>query len=683
VAAIAAALLASPQAAGAELPARQVVVIVLAPYLTWTDLLDSTAPTLSSLADKAAIGGANVRAGSLDRSPDGQYGAGVLSAGRALTSAEASRVVPGAPFGALGDAVRRAGGATVAIGTSAPDLKSASDPKHAPALVVAADSSGTADLVRCDGRLLREAGGAPPTVRADLAALGRAYLDVTTKKRPLLVVIDPGEGERARIRAGNDPTSWAQERAAAVRTLDEAVGRLLRRLPESAALIVVSTADYRGGDAPGFGPVILYGAGPGVLTSESTRRDGVVTLPDVTATVLALLGLERPAGMTGRPLSVTDADRGGDARIGAMEGLDARARALEALREPLWNGFIAACVVALAVALGLILGAPPGTSATFRAPVGYVLIGLLSVVPGSLLAVIPGRPATPTAAWIGLVAGVVATLLVVFSWPRRDASHALVRLTFLTTALIIGDQVLGGRLAYGTPFSYSPLFGARFFGLGNEAAAVLFGALLVMIGWRVDHYGQNRAKGFLITGGAAVVVAVLPVLGANLGVAAWGSVAVVAAYLWASGRRVTWRTFALLAVALTALLALAVASELLGGGSHLGGLLEALRAGGAGVAALMQRKIEIGLGIARATPLVALLPVSIAVLAWVLVTRPGRLGAILGRERGLAAAHVGALAGSVVALVTEDSGVVIAALLLLYVLAALGISGLEEEASAG
>jgi len=265
------------------------------------------------------------------------------------------------------------------------------------------------------------------------------------------------------------------------------------------------------------------------------------------------------------------------------------------------------------------------------------------------------------------------------AWRRRDAISTLGRLMFVTAFIIVADQVLGGRLADGTAFSYSPLFGVRFYGLGNEGAAVLFGALLAGIGWRVDRYGRDRARGFLVAGGLAVVLAVLPAIGANVGVALWGTAALVAAYLWATGRRLTWRIALVALGAMVAVVAVAIGADLLGAGSHLGGFVEALGGGGAGIASMLSRKIELSLASVRATPLVVLLPVALAAFAYLLARPTGHLGAVLTAHRGLGAVQAGVIAASCVAVVTEDSAVPIAAILVLYALAALAIVALDTE----
>src|SRR5690606_41403784 len=61
---------------------------------------------------------------------------------------------------------------------------------------------------------------------------------------------------------------------------------------------------FRSGE-PLAGPTGAPGvaAGPGLATSATTRRAGIVANTDVAPTVLAALGVAPPPGMAGRPLA--------------------------------------------------------------------------------------------------------------------------------------------------------------------------------------------------------------------------------------------------------------------------------------------------------------------------------------------------------------------------------------------
>lgn len=661
------------------------VVLVLAPYVTWDDIGPDSTPALARLARDGALACVNVRMGSLDRAPDDARGAAVIAAGHPLQPAVRENESPEPTGGTLGDAVRRAGGLTVAIGSSARSRDEAATEQPSSAALVAGDSTGKVDIALTGEAALRADGAAPLGIAADLGAMERAYRaaleQVSTGGRPALVVLDTGDGARAREAAASG-ADWEAAREGAVASADALVALAARWLPDDAVLVVVSTAQYAPGATEGFGPLLAAGLGQGVFHSSSTRRHGVAVLSDVTATCLHALGVDLPpqvagAALTAEPLS---ADR---AALEVVRRIDACARALEALRAPVGLSSLGLQVRTWWLLIGLvgpwyvaalIAAAVPRRARSRR--VGRVLatalLVCLAVPVGTFLARLGGCPGDARAAWAQLAVGVLLAsgITVAAAW-RRGLAWGLATVSVLTVALLLVDQLLGAPLSYGSALSYSPLFGARFYGIGNEGAAVLVGAALVAAGALSELRWRTRAMPELLLGGPVVVAAVAPFLGANVGVAAWGTIAFVAMWAYRTRRRVTWRlaVASLLAVALLVVLS-ALADALVGTPSHLGGFVRSAGADGGSVVQMVARKVAINVGILGATPLVWILPVLMALVAYALMRPRGAVADLVGEHRGFAGALVGALAGALVGALTEDSGVVVSALVLLYGLGA-------------
>lgn len=680
-AALLAALMLTPAAARTAFPSFGSVVIVLAPYLAWSDIGPDTTPGLYQLAADAALGNATVRSASIVPDPGPAAGAAVLAAGRPLPPGDPAARTADA---LLGEAVHAAGGRTAAVGTSALTTADALSPDSSSATILARDRNGAIDSAETSARVLRTATSAPAGVTTDLDVMEMAYRRALLQGAdetgaPLLVVLDPGDLARARATAV--PGAWRSVRAAAVATTDAVVRLALRSLPADGALLVVATAQSGDAGPAGYGPVLLYGAGPGILSSASTRVEGVVTLPDVTETVLSLLSLQRDSSMTGSGLElVREGDEAG-VRLAFVTSADASARALESTRVPLWAGTIIGALALLGVALAAALLPGLGLSARARALAGHGLAALCAVPAATLLAQAAGAPSTPRDAWtrIGIALACVVAVSLWFSRGRGPQGACAV-VAGGTAALVLADQMIGGPAAFGSAFSYSPLFGARFYGLGNEGAAVLVGAILAFAGGRVDRFGAHRAKDHLGLGALAVAVSVLPVLGANFGVVAWGTAAFVAAFLYGSSRRLDRRTVFVSVGAAVALLAVAAGIDaLLPGSSHLG---RSIGAAG-GLVPMVLRKVGLSLGILTATPVVILLPVAVGAIVYLLARPTGPLGETVTENRGVASALVGGVTAAMLALVTEDSGVAISALVLLMPAAAFAQASLARGAVHG
>ena len=681
-------LLVAPASASKTLPICDTVVVVLAPYLTWSDIESGTATTIAALAGRGAVASVSIQSGSLDVSPPSARGAAIISAGEPVEAPEAGSAGPVAPVGGLGEAVLDSGGFTAAIGTSATGERTSTPLAETPALVLACDSSGSVSLLANSADLLNDHAGAPFGVAADVDALSAAYLEaLASGSRKRLVVIDPGDLDRARA-AATTSAEWDVMRLAAVRATDEAVAMAFASLPDNAVLLIVSTAQYDPGGTPGLGPVILYGADSGVLVSAGTHTEGLVTLPDVTATIAGLLGIDVPGGTIGSALSIAGDGRDAPERIAALAREDDIARSLEAVRLPAWiilggGGLVMMLAGAIAV---LVLAARRTAGSRRRLSLAgsrlliYALITMMALPIGLLLIRAIAAPTSLPDAWLRLAAwcvAVAAATLVLARW--RGPAVAIGVVGCANALLVAADQILGAPLAAGSPLSYSVIFGTRFYGLGNEGAAVMVGAALIAVAWFFDR-GACPPNTFLIAGVPILLVAVLPSLGANVGVAAWGVVGVGGAYLYAARRRLTWRVVLAALAAVLALVAAAVALDLMSSStSHLGQLLESAIGGGGSLGGILTRKIALGMDTLFATPAMIALPVGILLALRLLVRPSGPFGEFVRANRGSAAALCGAVAAALTALVTEDSGAIVAALVMFLPAAALIALALSRE----
>ena len=131
-----------------------------------------------------------------------------------------------------------------------------------------------------------------------------------------VVVVDPGETARAAAAAsvaeapgfraeGNEavpPTDDGRTRREALARTDAVLGRVAAGLDPDTLLIVVGVTPPERRWA--ITPVVLVGRGVdhGYLHSPTTHRSALLTLPDVSATILRSLDVARPPAMIGSPL---------------------------------------------------------------------------------------------------------------------------------------------------------------------------------------------------------------------------------------------------------------------------------------------------------------------------------------------------------------------------------------------
>jgi hypothetical protein len=272
---------------------------------------------------------------------------------------------------------------------------------------------------------------------------------------------------------------------------------------------------------------------------------------------------------------------------------------------------------------------------------------------------------------------------------KRRPEVPLLALSALTSLLVFAEQLTGYPLESGL-FSYSIRAGWRYYGMGNEGAALVVGASIIAVGLACDLAEKRRwarmARLALMPAVAAIVLTATaaPFAGANAGAAIWGSVAYGVAWARINGVRMTWKSIGAIVLGVCGVIAAIALAEAASGRAvtHIGRFFIALGQGDfAEVRTLVVRKALNNLNYIPQTPytlLAIMLAFAVAATYW-LGDRP--LARALQRRPGVAAALLGLLAGGAAAALTEDSGVVMPALMLFAgALPALSLALLDNSA---
>lgn len=566
--------------------------------------------------------------------------------------------------GALGEALHRAGIATAALGNA--DLAGgpwSKDSRGAP--LITSDTRGRTDYGLIDARTLRAAPTFPGGWRTDWARLLTAWRHL--RGRAGLIVIEAGDLGRLEALARSLEEGRRQEaRLEAGMAVGQAVARLVAERRPGERLILVNPAPPDEARARGetLLPVAVWGTGPGLLTSPSTRRAGIVLNTDLGPTIAAHLGAPAAPEWTGRPLSVVPA--AGDA-LAALDGLH---RAL------VGNYQRRAPFIRIYVLAGLLLTGLPLLDLRRRRgrPWRLPLLALAAYPLAVLL--VPAWPADSP--WLSLPASVVLALTLAAACHRLAPSTpaAFAGLGLATAAVTVADALSGSWLAQLTPFGYSPIGGARFYGIGNEYMGVLIGATAVAVaGWAEGWpAGAPRRLALPLVLGATSLVLAAPSIGSNFGgglAAATAATGPVLRGLVALRRRpaLARKAFVTALAAPAAVVAMAVAwDRLLGPAStHVWVSLDQVRqVGPQALVDLVARKVAMNVKLMRYTNWSYLFLMSVFAFALLMYRRPALVRRL---ERGYPETVRGLTsiaAGAVAALLLNDSGIVAAATLMVY-----------------
>ncbi len=551
--------------------------------------------------------------------------------------------------------------------------------QNRPAGLALMDRRGTVAGGSVSHDLLSRDPAMPFGLRMDGETVVEAFAEMARPGSVTLVELsDLERADQYRARVESDQADALYD--AALQHTDAVLGELLARTGPDDLVMVLSPAAPRAGET--LTPLAVRGPGhrSGTLTSGSTGRTGYVALIDIGPTILDQFGIDLPSSMVGAPITASnDGDRG----TGRYEQF-IRWNESTALRDGIVSAVVRALVVGQVLLSGLgLLVLARGDRRRHRWLAAACLVAMSVPVATFLLGLVPGRYLAlgsfllATLALAGVLAAV--SVLVGRRWPpgwSRAVATATVPVV-LTWLVLLADVVSGGRLQINTVLGYSPAVGGRYSGFGNNAYAVFGMAAVVLAASAWTMVGADRGpdRRRLVLAGVVglflVTIAVdgHPRLGADVGgVLSIVPIAVVVVWLLL-GRPIRARTAALGLAATAVALAIFTAIDLARPESeqtHLGRTVRRAAGddGGSGFLSLLTRKVDTNISIFLSSEWTWTLPLAVVILvvAW---RGSDRVAARLPSGSGSRALLVGGAAMCLAGTLVNDSGVAVAATMLL------------------
>ncbi|HST55790.1 MAG TPA: hypothetical protein VLJ42_07830 [Solirubrobacteraceae bacterium] len=398
------------------------------------------------------------------------------------------------------------------------------------------------------------------------------------------------------------------------------------------------------------------------LSSQTTNQRGLIAAVDLAPTILRWLRLPIPAAMRGRQIDTNGAFDGAHLRA-----LKARLPVISPRRLPALE-----CLLAAWALLALCVRLTPWTERA-RARAWSLRVGALALlwVPAAVLV-----PASLQPSRAGEYLLLVLTCFALAAltdrfvpWPRAPLAPALT-----AVLAIVADALAGTQLLMRSLLGPNPIFGARFYGIGNELKSYL--AVLVLSAVAAALYpavrGRRAALTMLAAGAALAIVEGSARIGAGVGgVILVSAGAAVAAVLLLPGQLTRRRTLIVLLSPVLGLIALAALdlATAHGNGHFSGSVLHARSADD--LRDLLARRYgaaydELRNGLMPLATALALCGSAVALRLRARVLAP------VNSDPAWAAALAGGLTAGVVGALSEDSGpvlLIVATLTLSYVLA--------------
>lgn len=484
-----------------------------------------------------------------------------------------------------------------------------------------------------------------------------------------LLVVDPGA-----LPLGPD-------RIDKLRTVDTLVRDLRAALPGS-AVMVAGIADSDPDRAHLSAVMVepgdrrLQSLRRGWLRAESTRRTGIVTITDLTPT---LMPAPVPEDLDGTVLQSRARIESTPAAVRELDRRDVAAQVVRDMFVPFFLLLIAGQVL-LYGAAGLALRRRRLGRRRCARMLTWVGLSFGAAPAATVLAnLLPWRAAGhPAPALWGLILAISAVItLTAALGPWRRHPYGSAGTVGAITALVFAlDVINGSRLELNGVFGLSPLIAGRFYGFGNIAFAVFAMCTLVAAAWvgaELCRRGRPGLAGAAIAviGAVAVLIDGWPDFGADFGgvLALVPGVAVLAAGV--AGIRVTpLRILALAAITVATVSAIALAdwSRPAGDRSHLGRFVQDVVDGeGPGV---VSRKADANLGLFLDAPIIVLAAAPLLVLVLIALFRPATLrlhafAAAQAADPVLRPLLLGCLCTALIGFAVNDSGVIVPAVALI------------------
>lgn len=432
---------------------------------------------------------------------------------------------------------------------------------------------------------------------------------------------------------------------------------------------------YRSPKYVSYAPIAIIGPGfgPGLLTSGSSRRAGMVSNVDIAPTVLRFFGIDQRAAaarlgvtpMAGHVITAAPADQA-LRRILAISRNGVRLVAIQWRMGPV---YAISQFVAMVVGGGALL-LVPGWALRSRRRLRLMLLLSMSL-PLALLflgVLDTGGAARPYI----LLAGLTATLAWI-SFVGSPPLTAMGAVLTATAAIITLDAVTGEHLLHNFIVNFGA-YATRLYGIHNETMGLLVACAAIGAAALGQQRGPSRRVVWALGLWLALITAAIgaPFWGANWGgavTAAFAFTVVIAAIRAGRPRARHWLAGIGVAAAVGAFI---VALDMIGNlraESHIGDTAHLIGANGlTAVLAIITRKAHANLQIAVVAPYSLLGLAMLAAAAALVMTPRGGLRRSLEANRILWAGLAGGIVGGLFAVLVNDSGVVSA-------VAALGVSG--------
>lgn len=471
--------------------------------------------------------------------------------------------------------------------------------------------------------------------------------------------------------------------------VDARVKEIYDMLESSDSLVVTSSPSLaKGGsyELPGYGMAIVIDRGDkGLLTSTTVRRSGLITSGNLGDAIYSLLASPqiKPGNLSVYPFSGTlsAADR-----INQLIRENSIAMSVRYSEVTFIAVFLVVMILTFILSAFLLFAETRTKPALLEhlLPSSRILWVVALAIPVATYLMFVQLPTYTTPEIVSdyflftmiEIAFTCIIIALVFKW-----SYALLFVLGLTVLTLTIDQLIGGPMTATGYLSYAPIEVTRYYGIGNEGASFAFGSWImfsaILLNCHISEKFNYHFKTWIFPLGTIVLFMIIgaPWWGANFGVIIWGTVGASVAWTMFNGHSFSFKRTLLLTLLASVLAFLMLILDILTNPeSHLSTYASWIAQGN--ILMIIPDVFSHVLPLSVKT-LVFSPPLTIAFFAilvfmvFLLVKKPGSYTAFWENNHYFKSGYAALLVAACIALITEDSGIFMPALLLLYAFAGL------------
>ena len=565
--------------------------------------------------------------------------------------------------GQLGDELHALGLKTAVIGNA--DLPGY---YSRPGALILMDSRGIVDNGLTGKKVLEKS--SPLPLSSNYQAILQAYRDFSDYD---VVLIDFGDLARLdRLQSLLSDEQLEKERIKRLQAIDACIGSLQKQIDNKRVIYVISPTPSRTAFERGelLTPLIIDKPGfTGVLTSYSTRREGIVSsinlknsiLHDFNPTILDTIYAQPAGGVYANLTSIN------------------QRAVFDYVNQP----WVVTIHIAIMLSL-LILALGCRLKKRSEALTDYLILFALAVPLGLLLTA--NFDVFNRWLFLGLSLG-INLILTLFCWfvSRPLKISPLTTILSLTILVIALDLIFSWGMIEHSMLSYRIISGSRYYGLGNEYMGILIGATIAFTALQLQKsFSHRNLIGVALLFSLVIFLIAYPLFGINVGGSITACIGLGYTYLRYRQQKINFSKILYLllgTMALVAVMAIIDLKQPVEIQSHLGRSVNLLFVGGwEEMLSIVTRKVQMQLRVINYSIWGWILLLLVLVSTY-LVFRPAHL--IKKTQQQLPviySALQGITMAAIIAIIVNDSGITAAAVLALYFVAlCLKFLNLESE----